>query len=140
MNVLDRLTAALAGRYRIERELGQGGTIPERSWNIGIPVWHTDGRILVASAGGLYAIPSTGGTATKILGTDSSSAEGFVGVGTLRDGRLLLSVASARDTFTDVLSADGSKRTRILPGLTSVRVVNDTAVASQSASVETAWS
>jgi serine/threonine-protein kinase len=57
--------------------------------------------------------------------TDSAGRERFHEVGLLPDGRILLGISARAGPRTEVVSADGTERTAIVPGFADVRVVDD---------------
>jgi eukaryotic-like serine/threonine-protein kinase len=101
------------------------GSVPEQPWDITSAVWHPDGRILVTGARGLWVLPERGGAPTLLLATDSTAGERFTEVAVLRDGRIMLAITERAGARTELMSADGSNRTAIVPGYERVRVVED---------------
>ncbi|HUF70524.1 MAG TPA: protein kinase [Longimicrobiales bacterium] len=108
-----------------ERVATRVGALSEIVWDITSAVWHPDGRILVAGARGLWALPATGGEATLLVATDSTGRERFDDVNVVRDGRILLNVDAGPEPRTEVVTADGRTRVRIATGLEQVQVVED---------------
>jgi eukaryotic-like serine/threonine-protein kinase len=115
----------------VERVATRVGALPEIVWDITSAVWHPDGRILVAGARGLWALPVTGGDPTLLVATDSSGKERFGDVNLLRDGRILLNVNTGPEPRAEVLTADGRTRVRIAPGFERVQIVDDIMVFAQ---------
>jgi eukaryotic-like serine/threonine-protein kinase len=115
----------------VERVATRVGALPEIVWDITSAVWHPDGRILVAGARGLWALPATGGEPALLVATDSSGRERFDDVNLLRDGRILLNVSTGPEPRTEVLTVDGRTRVRIAPGFERVQIVDDIMVFAQ---------
>ena len=101
------------------------GTLPEIWWDIRSAAWHSDGRILIAAARGLWAIPAAGGEPVLLVAADPSGRELFQHVSVLGDGRILLDVWADTVARTEVLSPNGKERRRILPGFAGVQIVDD---------------
>ena len=99
--------------------------IPENDWNIWWADWHPDGRILVAGAQGLWAIPGAGGDPALIVAADSGSASEIRAVQVLPDGRLLLSRRVGARAWSEVRRADGKEATEVLAGLGEAVIVDD---------------
>ena len=87
MNSLDRLTAALADRYRIERELGQGGMATvylaedlKHARKVAIKVLHPELSAVIGGERFLSEIKTTAGLQhPHILGLiDSGEADGLL--------------------------------------------------------------
>jgi len=101
------------------------GALPEAPWDIYTAAWHPDGRILVAAARGLWAFPRGGGDPVLLVAADSAARETIDDVSVLPDGRILLDVSSAGESHVEVTSADGTGRTRVLPGYERAAIVDD---------------
>jgi serine/threonine-protein kinase len=108
-----------------ERAPTRAGALPERPWDLTSAAWHPDGRVLVNGARGLWAVPARGGEPSLLVPTDSAGRERFIEVGLLPDGRILLGISARAGSRTEVVSADGTERTAIVPGFADVRVVDD---------------
>ncbi len=60
-----------------ESEPVRVGAIPEIQWDISSAAWHTDGRMLITRARGLWSIPASGGAPQLILAGDAAAREYF---------------------------------------------------------------
>jgi serine/threonine-protein kinase len=101
------------------------GRLPEAIWDVEAAAWHPDGRILIAASRGLWSVPAGGGEPRLLVAADSSGLERFDGVNVLRDGRILVTITAEAEQRTEVVTPDGARRIRIVPGFEWVQVVDD---------------
>ena len=87
------------------------GELRETIWNIADQAWHPDGRILIVGSAGLWAFPTSGGSASVLVRPDTTHGEIFSQVSVAGSGEILLSVfhreGEAMKGGLRVISADG---------------------------------
>jgi len=108
-----------------ERRPGLVGRLDENPWDLGFPVWHPDGRLLVPGAAGLWSMPVSGGDATLLVASDASRQERFLGVVVLPDGRLAVEARMPDGVRVETFSADGRERRAVASGLERGALVDD---------------
>jgi serine/threonine-protein kinase len=108
-----------------ERSPTRVAALPEGTWLVTAAAWDRHGRILIAGARGLWAVPERGGEPELPVPMDSAAPEPFEDVSVLADGRIFLGVATRESYRSEIVSPDGTERVPILPGFENVRLVDD---------------
>jgi Tol biopolymer transport system component len=111
-----------------ERQPGFVGQLNEIIWDVGLPAWHPDGRLLIPGLAGLWSVPANGGDATLLLAADPAAQERFFGVRIAPDGRLLLHVQTGETARIDALSSVAAERRVVASGFERGWVVDDVLV------------